>query len=81
MKPQYKDLEHASTVIVLNTETEKSVVLNWAEIKGKIGGACIKNMELPFCISVEGKIVGFVNEMDRALYYMSFEKFMTLIHN
>lgn len=77
MKPQYKNLEHGSTVIVLNTETERTIVLNWAESKGKIVSTSIKKIKLPLCVSVDGKIVGWTNEMDRALYYMSFEEFMT----
>lgn len=73
---KHKDIEHSSTVVVCSNEMEKSYVLKWCEIKGSsISESIVNNDRFPLCLSVYGYTVGFLHEMDRALYYMTFNEF------
>ena len=75
--PEYKSLEHGSTVIVAENDSELFYILKWCERIGKdVGGWMYNNDGYPFCISVHGKIVGWTDKLDRALYYKPFSEFL-----
>ena len=74
--PAYKSFEHGSTVVKVNNKTEQDEVLMWGKKQGKnVSDFMWKNAKFPIAYGFSGKIVGFVDRMDRALYYMSFEEF------
>ena len=75
---EYKSLEHGSTVVVTNNDSELFYVLKWCERVGKdVGGWMYEQDEFPFCVAPAGKFVGFSRQMDRALYYKPFSEFMS----
>lgn len=80
MKTKYKEIDHGSTVITVNNRPELLYVLEWCKSQHKIVGGFLYGVdEFPFHLSVYSKVVGWVDEMDRALYYMPFREFLDKI--
>lgn len=76
--PEHQSLDHGSTVVVTNTDSEMFYILKWCERQGKkVSGWMYDHNEFPFCISVSGGIVGWTDRMDRALYYKPFSEFLS----
>ena len=76
--PKYMSLEHGSTVVVTNNESELFSVLDWCEMKQKLTASYMHNViNFPMCFAVDGDVVGWTNQMDRALYYKPFAEFLS----
>ena len=77
VRPKYKSLEHNSTVVACRNDSEMFYVLKWCERMGKkVSRWMYDRNEFPFCVSVNGDIVGWTDQMDRALYYKPFEEYV-----
>jgi len=75
--PEYKSLEHGSTVIVANNAHELAYLISWCKEAGK-GEPYLGDVEkFPFCVSVSGELAGWTDRMDRALYYKPFSEFLS----
>lgn len=75
--PLLGDVDHGSTVIVVNNRPELLYVLEWCKLKGKsISDYMLKQDKFPYCLSVRSDIVGWTDSMDRAFYYKSFSEFV-----
>jgi len=74
---EYTALEHNSTVVTVSNKAELRYVLTWAEESGRqVSGYMWDRDTFPYCLSLCGEIVGWVDRMDRALYYKSFSEFL-----
>lgn len=78
---EYKSLEHGSTVVVCSNDSEMFYFLKYAERIGKdVSRWLYDHDEFPVCLSVSDDIVGWVIELDRALYYKPFNEFLADIN-
>ena len=74
---EYKSIEHSSTVITCNNDSELFYVLKWSERSGKhVVSWMYERDKFPFHVSVHSNIVGWTDLDDRALYYMPFSEFI-----
>lgn len=74
--PEYKSLEHGSTVVVCENSFELFFVLRWAGFVGKGVSEWMHERDtFPFCVAVAGDLLSWTDRMDRALYYKPFTEF------
>jgi hypothetical protein len=69
-----------NSVIVCNNKAELAYVLAWCDEQGKeVAGFMRTINKFPFCLGVSSKIVSWVDEMDRAVYYVDFMDFLNAV--
>lgn len=73
--PEYKSLDHGSTVVVCNNLSEFRYMVAWCEDNGKLPPLLCDPKKYPFCVAT--KDGGWTDRMDRSLYYMSFLEFIS----
>ena len=77
MKPEYKSIEHGSTVVVATSRMELAYLLAWCDENNKEVAHFMREVtDFPYCISLNSDVVGFTKQMDRALYYKPFSEFL-----
>ena len=77
MSAEYKSIEHASTVVVATNIMELAYLLAWCDENNKDVAHFMREVtDFPYCLSLNGEIVGWTNQMDRALYYKPFSEFL-----
>ena len=73
----HKGIYFGSTVVVATNRSELMYLLEWAEEKSmSISDYMWSRYKFPYCLSFSDKIVGWTDQMDRNLYYKSFDEFL-----
>lgn len=76
-KPDYQTVNHGSSVVVATSGPELHCILKWCDEAGKHVSDFMRSVQsFPYCLSVSGDVVGWTDQMDRALYYMPFAEFV-----
>lgn len=78
MKPKYKDVLHQSTAVIIKNRPEYVFINSWAE-ENKIIPLKMANIQYPIFICPDEKCLMWTEHDDRALYYMSFDEFLSKI--
>lgn len=72
-------LERENSVVVCNNKAELAYMIAWCKGEGKhVADFMRVRDKFPICLGVTGDIVGYVDAMDRALYYIDFIDFITV---
>ena len=72
------NFSHGSAVIVIKNKWELAYTLSWCDFKNKKIPNFLENIDkLPIALSVNSSIVGHTYEFDRALYYITFNDFIS----
>jgi hypothetical protein len=72
--PKYKELDHGSTVVIINNKSEYDFINSWAEENERLP-LMLEDIKYPVFIGT-GNGLTWTNHSDRALYYMPFEEFL-----
>ena len=73
-------LERHNSVIVCNNKAELAYVIAWCDGQGKhVADYMRTKYKFPYCLSVAGDIVGWIDRMDRAVYYIDFITFVKAV--
>lgn len=73
-------LNKPNTVIVCNNKSELAYVIAWCDENNKhVADFMRTNDKFPYCLSIHGSIVGWLTEMDRAVYFIDFISFVKAV--
>jgi len=73
-------LERRNFVVECKSKPELEYVIAWCDIKGKQVADYMRAQEkFPYCLSVTGDIVGWIDRMDWAVYYIDFMTFVKAV--
>jgi len=70
-------LDKQTSVVVIKTRPEFNYMIAWCDDRNKSVSSSVLNLDLPVCLRVAGDIVGWTHRMDRALDYISFNRFLS----
>lgn len=76
--PKYKSLDHKSTAVIVKNKREYDFINSWGEENNRLSLE-LQDIKYPvfICTGIDGLM--WTNSSDRALYYISFDEFLSKI--